>query len=136
MKQILLCVALTAGLYGQPVPGEQTGGLWNGRFWNAQTPALKGYFLIGYAAGAYDAALLIYERAGQDGTPILKELFPSGMTSEEVAIALDRFYATPENLPVVINAAIKIVAQRAAGADEATVQRAIANARRAASSRK
>jgi hypothetical protein len=137
MKQIILCIALASVMHGQSAhPEWETNGLLNGRFWKAQSDTMKGGFVLGYATGAYDAALLIYARAGQDGKPLLKELFPPGMTAEEVATALDRFYATPENIPVIVNAAIKIIAQRASGVDETTIQRAIANARRAASSGK
>jgi hypothetical protein len=137
MKQILLYIALASVLYAQSAhPEWETNGLLNGRFWKAQSESTKSGFVLGYATGAYDAAGLIYARAGQDGKPILKELFPPGMDSEEVALALDRFYATPENVPVVINAAIKIIAKRASGADEASVQQSIANARRSASSGK
>ncbi len=88
---------------------------------------MKELFVLGYAPGSHDAAGLIFERAGRDGTPLLKELFPSGMSPAEVAVAMDRFYL--ENIRAVINAAIKIIAQRAAGADEAEVEKVIANAR-------
>jgi hypothetical protein len=138
MNKIILCFLLAISTYGQAPPNntgtlpEETNGLLNGRFWKAQTTAQKEIFLLGYATGSYDGALLVSARAGHDGTPVLKELFPTGMSPAEVALAVDRFYATPENIRVVINAAIKIVAMRTAGADEAKIQKATADARSSA----
>ena len=134
---MLLFLIAAVALCGQTVPGNsnpewQTGGLLNGRFWNAQTKTMKESFVLGYATGSYDAALLVFERAGRDGTPLLKELFPGGMNPSEVAQAVDKFYATPENIRVVVNAAIKIVAMRVAGADDAKIQKATADARASA----
>jgi hypothetical protein len=51
---------------------------------------------------------------------------------EKIGEALDGFYQTPENLPVPIVWALRVVALRAKGADLAEVERVIAQCRKAA----
>jgi hypothetical protein len=58
-----------------------------------------------------------------------KDFWPARLTNREVIEALDRFYDTPENRPISIANALTIVAKRAAGVDEPTVQKLIESLR-------
>lgn len=64
-----------------------------------------------------------------DYMPAIKLLFPSSLTPAEIIMALNRFYDTPENGIISLPAAFKIIAQRVNGADDQTIQKAIADIR-------
>ncbi len=135
MKQIVLCIALAVGAFGQTAAStaETTGGSLNGRFWRSMTvdQDQKIVFVLGYSTAIQYAVTGMSSLLKVNNQTLLDSLFPSRLTGAELVSALDRFYDTPENGPITINAAVKLIAQRVSGADEATIQKAIADARSA-----
>jgi hypothetical protein len=106
--------------------------MWNGRFW--RNLALVGEdaqsaFVLGYVAGVQDTTLGIGVSLNFDYKAMTKIFIPTSMTTGELITALNRFYEPPENGPITIPAAMKIITQRASGADDATIQKAIADQR-------
>jgi hypothetical protein len=138
MKTCLLVVALAVCGLGQNTTTNQLG---NGRLWKAIAgEAPKTAYLAGYLNGITFALGSTPPTKGQSLEENLKSinelrsrLFPFGLTVNEVKTALDRFYDTPENLPIPIANALTIISGRASGIDEPTLQQMIANLRRDAS---
>ena len=50
--------------------------------------------------------------ANIDYTPAIKLIYPPAMTYAEVTTALNRFYDVPENGPITVNGALKLIAQK------------------------
>jgi hypothetical protein len=94
-------------------------GISNGRAWQAGTQTAKIY----YIRGAFDA-LLVAAFSEQS------QYFPANLVARELAKAVDHFYEEPENLPIPIVKALRLVTMRARGEDPGVVEKAIATERR------
>ena len=139
MKRTILCIALAVSAAGQSPRTNpditatwKTAGMWNGRFWKnlaIVSEDAQSSFVLGYAAAVEDTVIGMGVSLNADYKPIIKLLIPSKLTPGEIITALNRFYDTPENGPITIPGAMKIIAQRANGADDATIQKAIADQR-------
>lgn len=105
----------------------------NGRFWvllddthgarpGEATGIIKGLLLMG-----------MKDAVEEVGTPEQRAAhIAESLNVEEIGKALDVFYKAPENLPVPIVWALRVVALRAKGADLAEVEKVIAQCRKAA----
>ena len=111
----------------------QTGiGMWNGRFWKTLADNQKLIFVFGYSNGA-NFVVLKTTTNFPDYKEASATLWPSTLTYEEIKLALDRFYDTPENGPVSISGALQVIAARAKGTSEDLIQKFVVELRAAAS---
>lgn len=62
--------------------------------------------------------------------PTYRTYFPQSLSGDELVTAIDRFYEQPENLPIPIMQAMRIVTLRANGEDPTSVDKEIATLRR------
>ena len=105
----------------------------NGRFWVLldDTHGAR----PGEAAGIIKGLLLMgmKDAVAEAGTPAQRATyFAESLNVEEIGKALDGFFNAPENLPVPIVWALRVVAMRAKGADLAEVEKATAQCRKKA----
>lgn len=136
MKLLLLVTALSVCGWGQVSQSTTTNGLANGRLWKSiNTGAGKSGFLLGYINGIMYCAAVYPSLNGQtsDVTKgdqverLRKLLFPTTLTLDEIAAALDHFYESPERGPIPIASALDVISFRASGGDEAAVQKMISD---------
>lgn len=110
LMMALPCVAQEAAA---PV---KTLGLVNGRFWLALSHHDG---RAGYLIGFHEA---ITSAFGVTLDPHASSMFfSSNMTFAEIEKAVDRFYESPEYLPIPIMAALRIVSMKASGAPQAEI---------------
>ncbi|HEV1284936.1 MAG TPA: hypothetical protein VNU44_06480 [Bryobacteraceae bacterium] len=64
------------------------------------------------------------------GLPQHNVYYPASLRVEEFIKAIDRFYNQPENLPIPIMQAMRMVTARANGSDPAAIEKEIATLRR------
>jgi hypothetical protein len=83
-----------------------TYGVINGRVWNAISNDAKSFYLIGVAEGIIRESPAVFKKKYTVGT----------LSTEEVRIAIDRFFAEPENLLIPAIDALRIVAMKINGA--------------------
>lgn len=143
MKLSLLAIALTVCGSGQTTNASgkddpvlatwRTGTIWwNGRFWRDLSEAEKNVFLFGYSNGVEFVA--IASGGSLEGYKKLSKIFwPQTLTGAEVRASLDRFYETPENGPIGIPDAIRMIAKRSEGVGEEAIQKMITDLRAGAS---
>jgi len=140
MRRFLLCLLLAFNATGQSVPNGnaditatwRTGSDWNGRFWKSlASDGEKNAFVMGYTNAVHDTLFGIAASLKADYSPVLKLLIPASLTVAETVTALNRFYDVPENGPIAVAGAMKVIAQRVSGADDATIQKATADLRSA-----
>jgi hypothetical protein len=141
MKLSLLAIALTLCGWGQtpnapekdPVVATwQTGQMWNGRFWRKLNENEKNIFLFGFSSAVEVVTIALtpnFERYKNTS----KAFWPRNLTIAEVHSSLDRFYDAAENGPIPISNAIYVIAERAGGTDEESVQKIITDLRAKAS---
>jgi hypothetical protein len=140
MKISLLLIFLTVCGWGQSSSVRTEGsnrlltdGFSNGRAWNAMavnnklTIDEKLEFLMGFREAASVVIITVVKPELYD--EVFKDFWPSSLTNREIIDALNRFYDTPENRPISIANALTVVAKRAAGVDETTIQKLIEDLR-------
>jgi hypothetical protein len=123
-KIILVLFSATTLLHPQTTsePPVRTSGSLNGRAWNVFPESNK----ISYITGASEVLKVLDQKD-------FLEYFPWTLRAGEFVKAIDRFYAVPENLPIEIVFALKIVTMTANGEDPAVIEKSTAYLRRAAS---
>jgi len=142
MKQALLCIALAVGAFGQSAASSadriatyKTGGQYNGRFWKSLESNEKIVFVFGYKSAVREATIA-FAAGDRDRynklVEVAKIFWPGGLTGAEISSALDHFYETPENGPIIISDALEVVARRLTGEDEGTLQKLISDLRASA----
>ena len=122
-----------------------TGGIQNGRFWNAISQESKLAWLFGYRSGILQAALVSYQNSnpGADGAAGARETlklqnqiigisFPADLTYDEIAKSLDQFYDSPENLQVDLRDALEIVVLKTRGVAQSQIDEMISRFRKSA----
>jgi hypothetical protein len=124
---LALALSLSANAVAQEASREapqrswRTGFSWNGRFWKASMPFVKTGFLLGYEqALVYSGAITGMEYSKFE--EFKNQLYPA-LTIDEVESAVDRFYETPENGPIGVNEALRIIAAKANGGSEDAVNK-------------
>jgi hypothetical protein len=121
---VTLMLLLTFSALGnaQDHPEWYTDGHYNGRFWLLMGEGQKNSYVEGYYEGVSAAALspcsdVVAAKKTQDAltTPTL--------TRREVVKALDAFYATPENGPILIINAMIYVGMKASGSSAQNLEK-------------
>ena len=131
---VLLLLVCAVQSLGQDVgKGTITLGMINGRAWQSLSESAK----LGYLVGAFEGLTAAAVRAdlGTRDNRVYKlrsAWWPQNPRKEEVMEALNRFYAEPENLPVVVIDAITVVVARARGDEAESVEKLVATLRRMA----
>jgi len=147
MRKFVVVVALwTLSTAGQVSYGEQsdsasarTGGFCNGRFWNVLDEQTKLAWVEAYSNGVTYAVLTtaVTERGAdpsRDQAAVaakIQSIFPS-LTWGEVRKALDRFCDSPENGPIPVPEAVRVLSMKVAGVPQAEIDKRIAHARKVA----
>ena len=110
-----------------PAPAQswKTGGLVNGRAWQSFSQDEKVVFLT----GASDTFFMVNE------AEFFKN-FPRSLNVGEFAMAIDKFYREPENLPIPVFFGLKVVAMKVNGEDPAVVDKVLSAVRQSANSPK
>jgi hypothetical protein len=96
----------------------------DGRFWSSLNIGEKGSLVLGLRDGINHSVACLSPSLDRFEEEI-KGYWPTGLTAEEIAFALERFYETPENRPIPIVKALFAIAARSSGTAEAQVQRMI-----------
>jgi len=124
---LLLVLAFSALGNAQDHPEYQTAGYDNGRFWVAMVEAQK----VGYVQGYYQGVT-----AGLSACPdalaakkMQDAITTQTLTRNEVVKAIDAFYATPENGPILVINAMIYVAMKAAGSSAQELEKWTENQR-------
>jgi len=106
----------------------KTHGQSNGGFWKSLDAQGKKLFISGYLS-ATDYIMLTVSGDFDTYKTMSRLFWPPALKVDEVHAALDRFYETSENGLIAISGALSVISERAAGTDEATVQKKIADLR-------
>jgi len=145
-KFVVVIALLTLPSLAQLTSGQQsdsasarTGGFCNGRFWNALDDQTKLAWVEAYSNGVTYALLTTAISArGADPsrdqeavTARIQSIFPS-LTWGEVRKALDRFYDSPENGPIPMPEAVRVLSMKVAGVPQAEIDRRVAHMRQRA----
>jgi hypothetical protein len=125
MKKLMLVLVLAAvSGAGQTPDAQKTQGRLNGRYWESLAGPVKVEFVVGYAEGVTNTqvSLLLVgigfanRKLDDEGAKNLRDtiqlLFPLDTSYGDVLKGLDRLYAEPENLPLPINSAFRILAMK------------------------
>jgi len=144
-KLLAATLFVTLVCFAQSTDLMLTGGTENGRFWRAQSLEGKVSWLFGYHSGLLEAALVsaTYNNPdaasptlAADGTKLQAQItrisIPSGLTYTEIAKALDRVYDTPENLPIDVPDALRIVLMKATGVSPSKIEEQTSQYRKSA----
>jgi hypothetical protein len=91
-----------------------TDGHANGRFWKGIEDITKTAFIVGFQDGALAIALESTPKF-DEGKALLKPAYPNSLSVGEIRAALNKFYETPENAPIQIMHALRVVALSANG---------------------
>lgn len=118
---LLLASAFCAVTQTTPEVGWQTYGICNGRAWQTFPHSEK----IVYTTAASEALVV----AAATEHPVY---FTYNLSGEEFVKAVDRFYQEPENLPIPIMHALKLVTLKADGEDPDRIAKLVATERRRA----
>lgn len=94
----------------------------DGRFWQHLTtpPGTKFSYILGISEGVTFVGSLFQRNV----------YFPNSLSSDEFIKAIDKFYDQPENLPIPIMQAMRMVTARVNGADPVAIEKEIATLRR------
>jgi hypothetical protein len=149
--RIALMTALAAALlvtlvcFAQNTDLMTTGGIENGRFWNAMSEDSKVAWLVGYRSGILEAALASssFSNPSANESTLATEVvklqnrimgvsFPSGLTFSEVAKSVDQFYDSPENLRVDLRDALGVVLMKTKGVSQSQIDDQISRIRKSA----
>jgi hypothetical protein len=125
---VVLACALSAGAHAENKGPSYTGGLSNGRSWQALDKMAKISYVIGYREGVTATSRVATEATL--GTTVRQVLAGSSLNNREMADALDRFYQNPLNRPLAISDAVYIVVRQATGGDPKEISKTIRQLRR------
>jgi hypothetical protein len=118
----------------------RTGGFCNGRLWNVLDEQTKLAWLEAYSNGVTYALLTtaITTRVNDAPSQVyasvsakIESIFPS-LTWVEVRKALDRFYDSPENGPISMPEAVRVLSMKVAGVPQAEIDKRVAYMRQVA----
>jgi hypothetical protein len=117
---LLLIVILGLPLAAAPPAQDpdMTCGQENGRAWHDMDSPTKVGFILGLRATMAHLAIRGVVDLEQRHRYLVDQL-----TFGETARAVDRFYETPENMPIPILWAMEVIANRGGGADATTIER-------------
>jgi hypothetical protein len=119
---LLLLLTMTCG--AQSPATETTAGDRNGRFWESLSSTGKTYFIVGYSEAVRTASILPFlgeaaakgGKVDDQGRQLVQEtidlMFPKNVIFADVIKGLDRLYAEPENLPLPISSAMRVLAMK------------------------
>jgi hypothetical protein len=107
----------------QPLSGTDwnTQGFMNGRFWKASSVIAKATYLMGFCDGLQSEASASYRRYATGKS-----------TYGELSDLVDQFYSDPANALISVPAALLLVNLKVTGAEQSTLDIAVADARRSA----
>ena len=122
-KSALVLLLASLSCVGQFPEVYQTSGQLNGRSWGSLDEHSKTQFIVGYSEGItsslvtpYVALALGSSKLDEKGNKLLKDimqlLFPRGTPYGDVIKGLDRLFAEPENLPLPISSALKVLGMK------------------------
>lgn len=117
-----LVVLASNAMLGQSSSPLKTDAMWNGRLWRTLTAPQRESFVLAYGEGS---VLGLMTGTGLDKATyekLVKEMWPSGMSYEEIVASLDRLFDPPENRGIGISDGIHLVAERAYGKEESKIQ--------------
>jgi len=124
MHIFALFLLMTLACKAQPPDIQKTNGELNGRFWESLSDANKTFFIVGYSEAANTARILPFlgtavakgGKVDYQGNKLLRNtielLFPENVIFADVIKGLDRLYAEPENLPLAISSAMRVLAMK------------------------
>lgn len=115
----ILALTVSCCAYGQDVNAIRTGGLFNGRFWNAASVEGR----LGYLMGFNDAL----GARGSDGSAA--RYLPT-LNFAEQQTAVTRFYQEPENLAIPILGALEVITLKVKGGDQSAIDALLARHRK------
>jgi hypothetical protein len=124
----LLFVAVVALCQSQPPLADlptQTFGQANGRLWQARSTQER----LVYVIGALDAVMTVSSKE-------LANYLPKSLDYSELVTAIDRFYTEPENIPIPVIHAMRIVTAKTNGASPAVIEDTKAAIRKAIADQK
>ena len=115
----------------------RTGGFCNGRFWNVLDEQTKIAWIEAYSNGVTYA--LLSTTIARSATPAdsaavsarIESIFPR-LTWGEVRKALDHFYDAPENGPIPVPEAIRVLSMRVAGIPQVEIDKRVTYMRQVA----
>ena len=124
MKKLMLVLLLTAvSGAGQISETQRTQGRLNGRYWESLAEQAKIDFVVGYAEGVRSAQVTPFGalafancKLDDEGNRFLRNtlqlLFPQSTIYGDILKGLDRLYAEPENLPLPISSALRVLTMK------------------------
>lgn len=124
MKKLMITSLLAVVACAAQTPDAQkTNGKLNGRYWESMPETFKVGFIQGYSEAVTSLRVLPFvgigfahckldDEGAKNVRDVLQLLFPEGIVYGEVMKGLDRLYAEPENLPLPIDSALKIVTMK------------------------
>jgi hypothetical protein len=115
---------------GTPDRSWRTGFSWNGRFWKGSMPFVKTGFLLGYEQALVTTGAPQFPEYSKF-EEFKKQLYPA-LTMSEIESAVDRFYETPENGPVAVSDALRIIAAKANGGSAEDIEKLTEDSRKSA----
>lgn len=111
MTRMLVILVFLAMNGLSQTPPQLSGGMLNGRGWNAYQKAQKASYLM----GIHDALGTVKD------APSLSHSFPTNLSVGESILAVDRFYEEPENLSIMVMGALRVVALKINGGSQVEV---------------
>jgi hypothetical protein len=122
-KSVLVLLLGTVTCIGQIPEAYRTNGQLNGRYWESLGDQLKTEFIVGYSEGItsgqvtpFVALALANSKLDEKGNKSLNDiqqlLFPRGTPYGDVMKGLDRLYAEPENLPLPVSSALRVLGMK------------------------
>jgi hypothetical protein len=124
----------------QPAPAHGsdptvTGTLLNGRFWRPMDDHAKLLWLRAYHEGLMTAFISSPSTVRENLIAQVGNLFPNGLSYGEIISAIDQFYNTPENGPIAISLALKVVVLKSVGVEQSKIDDFVSGLRRDAARR-
>jgi hypothetical protein len=122
-KSVLVLLLAAVSCVGQIPEVYQTNGQLNGRYWESLEEQFKTEFIVGYSEDISSAQVVPFaalalanskldENGNKSLVNIQQLLFPLGVPYVEVMKGMDRLYAEPENLPLPISSALRVLAMK------------------------
>jgi hypothetical protein len=122
-KSAFVLLLASVNCVGQIPEAYQTNGQLNGRYWVSLGEQSKTQFIVGYSEGITSSQVTPYVALGlgnskldENGNKLLNDiqqlLFPRGTPYGDVMKGLDRLFAEPENLPLPISSALRVLVMK------------------------
>jgi len=110
----------------------ETAGLSNGRRWSRMEINDRLIYIIAYHDGLMAGVFYLGSGTQKEKIARLAEMYPATMTLTEIGVAIDTFYNTPENALISVPRAMSFIAMKAAGVQQAEIDRLLSLARKVA----